>query len=316
MVIKIIYGNFLNNLEVMDDWMTFMMKAVKSLGHSAEFEQRVVPNHVNIVFDGFNDEFAKSILCQNNSKTPILLIATEFITGTTFNTFFPTPWYYNLSGLTFGRALPKHARVYKKRYNMFCNVASNAAAIWILSQNQLEPYKQVVQSENVFHLQFGFLDSFRSIHEVNSSAQDIDFLFTGSLTPFRQKILDQFNRKGRRVYQCEANTPQSIRNSFIERSRAVLNIRQNSCWPYPSTMRMYYHLMNKSLLISEKCPVTSELDEYILRFPSESFVDQCIHTAETTDLHHLAEQHYESFRAATSMKSNMDCLLEKSLSFH
>lgn len=310
MLVKIIYGNFSGNLEGMSDWMLFIKLALEEAGYGIEFEKKVTPNHINVIFDGFDEKFAETITSQNTQTTPIVIISTEYITGKTFNTFFTPPLLYRLSGLTFGRELSKHAKTYQKRYDLFLAASQKARGLWTLAPDQVALYQQVAQTNKVFHLPFAYLEKFSNLSRNTDSVQkNIDFLFSGTNTPYRRQILCQIQQRGYNVACTLPNTPQVIRNSMIARSRVALNIRQNDKWRYASTMRMFYHIMNHSLLISESCLAPSELDNYVIRFPPSTFVDQCCSLIEEGDLARKEQALFERFRIETSMKNNIELLM-------
>ena len=86
-------------------------------------------------------------------------------------------------------------------------------------------------------------------------------------------ILNELANKGLNVKVLEVMTPEYVRSSWINRSKVAINLRQHADWKYPSNSRYYYHLMNHSMLVSEKCEYDCDLSNYIEEVEAEKFVD-------------------------------------------
>ena len=143
------------------------------------------------------------------------------------------------------------------------------------------------------------------------SQRDIDFLFTGTLTSYRQQILESLRNKGYRVYSEPATTGQFYREQLLSRSCITLNLKQHSTWPYPSNSRFHYHLSHASLLLTEKCEYSCDLDVYVEQ--SCNIIPDAIISLNRGGYSERAEYALKKFSKERPMKDLMASLIKASL---
>jgi hypothetical protein len=80
--------------------------------------------------------------------------------------------------------------------------------------------------------------------------KDIDIVFSGAISPRRQKILDQLRRHGLRVEAC-FGVYGSARNQIIERAKILINIHQHEGLSVLEEVRLSFLLANRGFVISE-----------------------------------------------------------------
>lgn len=106
--------------------------------------------------------------------------------------------------------------------------------------------------------------------------KDIDILFTGTLTPYRIKVLDELRSRNFKVVALEAHMPAYLRNDYIDRCRLSLGLKLSEETKILSTMRAYHHLVHRIPHVFERTSIRSPLDPFINVIDSgEPFIEAC-----------------------------------------
>ncbi len=301
---KIIYGNHHSNAVQSMDTMMMIKLALLELGIHADFEKNVQRGCVNIIQEFFTDEYVEYIYAEAmHPNTQIILVVTEFITGSTFNDF--STLVKDIKGGYGDRFL------WRNRYENFKVVASLSTAIWTLSEHQLVGYQEICGADKVFYLPHAYIEAMQTVRQREAKDKNIDFLFTGSMTAYRTGVLEQLAEE-HSVVATDASTPAHLREDFIARSRIGLNIIQYEGWQYLSNSRMHYHLMNHSVLIAQQCEYGCDLGKYIFIFDQAHFVEQCLNLLEQTDTQQKFNEKCEAFKHEMPMLPIMEKLLDMS----
>ncbi len=308
MEFKLVYGNHNDDAVHMYDTLMLVKHGLASAGHKVDLSRYMVPGKINIIIEYFSYDFieaAKSVAA--SSGTEFILIATEFITGDTFNLFEPVSGedqficeHYNNLGS------------WKKRYLTFIKMYEMSRAVWHLSENQVSPYREKLRNDNIFYLPHGYLEGLSAVEVRPWHYRDIDIIFTGTLTPYRKSILDELALTGITIDSIPVSTPPYIRDDMVARSKLAINIKQNKNWKYPSNSRFYYHLVNASPLLSELTEYECDLSHYIMHADSINFLESCMELLERGE--GLIDEYRErqrEFRHDLPMKELAEALIDR-----
>lgn len=301
--IKIIYENHWNFGIHLADTLPLIRCGLELAGQRAHIEKALVPGALNIVVENFDEAFTERLLAAAASGTRFIIVATEFLTGATFNDFgkpadLPADKHYDNLGY------------WQTRYRNFLRVAGHAEAVWHLSEQQVPVYRAAVPCP-VAYLPHGCVAALRRVRLRPDVERDIDFLFTGTLTPYRREVLGALADRGYRVHSAPMLTAHFHREDLVSRTRIALNLRQHASWLHPSNNRIHYHLNNASLLLSEACAVACDLDPYVEH--GEPVVEAAIAALEHGHYTEKGEAAYARFANERAMGPLMRALLDTSL---
>jgi hypothetical protein len=306
MHVKIVYGNHWNFGIHVADTMLLLQKVFELAGHTADIERHFCPGSLNVLLEGFDDDFTTTV--EDGMETPgsrLLIIASEFLTGDTFNDFskIADASYYS------------DQDYWNNRFRNFRRLESHSLAVWHLGESEIIPYRKLLGHERVNYLPHYWVPGLARVAHRPDDSKDIDFLFTGAETAHRQEILDQLRNKGYRVVNMHALTAAFHREDLLARSKIALNIRQFDNWPHPSPSRFFYHLTNCSLLISEACHYQADIQEHVLTAPAGQFVSFCEqqleqgdYTARATYALSAFQQKHPMQERATELVSQLELL--------
>lgn len=317
----------------MEDYFRMLAGGLRANGHRVAFSAEPVAGRLNILIENFEERHVEAIrAAARESATRIVIIATEFLTGSTFNEFKtskrPAPGARALRVL---RALTPpaifhrlplggksalddpyaHVANWQRRYENFMQVAPLAAGIWCASEYVVPGYREATGHPNVDHMHYGHVEGGTRIDWLPDEERDIDFFFSGTITPYREGLLTRLEDAGYRVVRCGMFTPNYIRDNIVSRSRVCLNLKQNADWPYASTSRFQYHLENRSLLLTEATRFSCELSQYVEAAPSEEFFEACLSMLAAGRFAERGREAHERFRAGTSFAAEMNRLLAR-----
>ncbi|MCB1775983.1 MAG: glycosyltransferase [Candidatus Competibacteraceae bacterium] len=302
--IKIIYENHGAGIHTADT-LSMICQGLELAGYRADIEKELAPGHLNILLENFTDEFTERVLKLADTGTDFIIVATEFLTGNTFNDFressFGLPRDVHYDNLAY----------WVKRHHNFQRLSERALAVWHLSEHQVPVYRQALPGCRVEYLPHGYIAAFRRVVMRPDADRDIDFLFTGSLTPYRRRILSALEKQGYRVHAAPAMTAHFHREQLLARTRIALNLRQHAQWLHPSNSRFHYHLNNASLLLTERCHYSCDLDAYVEH--SSDIVNEAIMSLSCGHFSERAESALARFAKARPMGHLMASLMETSL---
>jgi hypothetical protein len=269
MEFKLVYGNHGKDPFHIMDTLLLVKLSLEALGHKADLEAQMTPGKTNILLECFTYDFVEAM--KEVARTPgteFIIIATEFVTGDTFNDF---------SHVDEEPALDSHYDIpqyWRKRFRTFLLAQEKARAIWHLADSQVDPFRQATGHPRVAYLPHGYVEGFARVRHKPAEHKDIDAIFTGTLTRHRHTLIRELEQRGiRAVATKPVNFVQ--REDLVARAKIGLNIRQTGRWRYPSNSRYHFHLSNDSLLISEQCEVKCDLSPYIIEADTGRFADCC-----------------------------------------
>jgi len=306
MEFKLVYGNHGKDPVQVYETLLLIKFGLESLGHKADLEHNLSPGKTNILIESFSYDFLE--VYKEFSTTPgteYIIVATEFLTGDTFNQFGePRPE---------GDDLPhyENPRYWRKRHRTFVEASQRARAVWHLSASQTGVYRHGLGLEHVHYLPHGHVAQLERVHHQSHEHKDIDVLFTGTPTAYRDQVLSDLRVRGLAV---RFSLPRSAvqREDLVGRSKVAVNIRQSAEWKYPSNSRYHYHITNSSLLVSERCDETCDLSPYVVEAEAGRLFEACDALTSGTRYRREARERLERFRAEMPMRPLMSDLLDAS----
>ncbi len=258
MKFKLIYENHGNFGLHIGDYFLYLKYALESCGHVADIEYEFSPGHINIVLEYFKDDFVTKVENSWCPGTGLIVIATEFLTGATFNDI------YQDSSETQEKGDHNVRRdFWQNRHDNFVRLLPRMNAIWHVADQQVPLYQQAFPGKIVEYMPHGYVDGFATVRHRSDEAKDIDVLFTGTMTSHRKNVLTSLSDAGLKVVASVLFTAPFHREDLVARSKLVLNIKQHPDWRHESVTRLFYHLCNDSLLITDQCDFPTDLHCYM-----------------------------------------------------
>lgn len=304
MMFNLIYSNHGNAPSHLEDWLAFVKCAIDDAGYGVRYSDKVCLRSVNILIENFSNSGALELCEAAANGAKYILIATEFMTNGTFNDFSDDP------------TLDTHysnAPYWLNRCMNFMLVASVSRAVWCVSEQQLSNYRGALGPDNVHRLELRFVPGYATRYQSDHTRKDIDFLFTGGMTQYRQSQLSRLHARGRSVTFLESKTPGFLRNDYLARSHLSLNIPQHRNWPHPSQMRYFYAIMHGGLLLSETCKFPCHLDPYVLHAAPDDFTEAAMAILSEAASSRPRTEMFERFREEMPSRDVMRALIERSL---
>jgi len=264
MKFKLIYENHGNFGIHVGDYFLYLKYALESLGHSADIEYAFCPGYMNIVTECFNDTFTDKVESLWTEDTGMIVVATEFLTGNTFNNI-----YQDKADSQMQSDHNQRKDYWKNRYQNFIRLVPKFSAIWHVSDEQQLVYQSAFSDTVVDYIAHGYCEQFPTIKHREDKDKDIDVLFTGTMTTYRQQILDSLKNSGLNVKTSILFTAPFHREDMIARSKLTLNLKQHPDWQHESVTRLYYHICNDSLLMTDDCRYKTDIHDYVIERKDE-----------------------------------------------
>jgi len=258
---KIVYGNHYNFGLSVSHTLMMLKHGLEDLGHRADIEKDLQPGFVNILIENFTNDYIATLEEQWTPDTRLIVIGTEIVTDGTFNNFSTDsgdtghPWDRRLDNY-------RNRPVLNERFRNFLSLAPRMDAVWHLAFQQVEPFKAHLPDTVVNYVAHGYTDRCATVRQLPDSEKDIDVFYSGSMTRYRAAILEELENAGFKMGVTHQMTAPFHRDDLVARSKLAINIRQDESWPYESNSRLYYHIVNDSVVLTEACPDSSDLHDY------------------------------------------------------
>ena len=259
---RITYDNHWNFGIHVTDTIKLAQKLFSSIGFEVEIAKSIDISKINILIENFDDEYTEKVMQAHKQGAEFIVIATEFLTGTTFNSFndFNSEEHYE-------------KKVYwKKRHDNFKKIAPISKLILHLSDIQVPIYQRAIPSTPVIYLPHVFFKSLVRFEMKPFRERDIDVLFTGTMTSYRQEQINLLSEAGFNVVVLPMLTADFHREDVVSRAKLTLNIPQSRDWAFPSNSRLYYHLLHNSPILSQETEVSCDLDRYVFHCQPDTLV--------------------------------------------
>lgn len=271
------------DLRAIEDWILTIMGMLRVVGSDVALGDRFATDRINVVLEGFDVSFLAEIESAAKRGSKIIIIATEYVTGNTFNQFKAlTPFERALLPVikikparsiikrVFHRRWRQHfdrTLEFTGRFRTFVRAAEVAQCIWVAEPNEVPAYTQLLGSgKRVVGFPYCWFES--SEYGINGwhtlGDKTCDVFFSGALTDYRLSLLGELEAKGFSVTKLPPTTPLFLRNHFADRARVVLDLKKNPDWGYISSLRVHYHLQRGDLVVCEKRKHACSLQPYVL----------------------------------------------------
>jgi len=275
------------------DFLLLLRLLIESAGHGC-VQDDTAGCHVFV--ECFKPSDAAAMAKLRKSGTAVVIVATENITGSTFNDFSRAPGSGHYGGTS----------TWKNRFDNFLLCASHATAIWCPfdAPKQLDAYRALVEVP-VVSLPFAHFPKFP---RVTHAAKTTDVFFWGTRTKHRDEVMARL--KGKYATTFPGFMHDTRRDMLTGQSKICLNLKQYRAWPIPSKMRCWYHLSNASCLVGETCAVPCDLDQYARTVPEAELDDACGELLKSGEWERLAAETYDRFAAECPGKPAAERLLD------
>lgn len=146
--------------------------------------------------------------------------------------------------------------------------------VWDFSQTNVHRLSAAGIATNIIWVPIGFSPE---LTRIESSGEDIDVLFYGSLNPRRNAILEALRARGLNVVHA-FGVYGAERDNLVARAKIVLNVHF-----YESGIlewgRVFYSLANRKVMVSEDSIVTTfeqGIEDVVHFAPYAQVVDKCV----------------------------------------
>jgi hypothetical protein len=253
----------INKLEDMACW---LWRGLEEAGHVACVSVgHLDPGAINIFFEYFPDRTLPVFDRLAQMRIPFGILCSEAVTGDTLNDYDSPD----------DMIVPSEGFTWKRRFENFRTVAGQAEFVWCVHAPSADRAKAFTRGGRSIFLQSGYVDARREAKPSPPEHKDIDVLFFGATTPYRQRILDQLRAAGLKVEAPDYYVPTFARTSLIERSRICLSLNMRENWPIPSVSRISYLINNGALVVWEKPPFETGHEPFSLAVPTDAVADVC-----------------------------------------
>ena len=247
----------------------YLCFSIESAGHECcILRNKLSSDRVNIVV-GAHNETDPGILKKIKQTGNYILAQSEIITGDSINNWADQ----------------------KSFAEVYLPLMRQAKAVWTGIETNVEALKKLgVEAD---HILMGYHPLMEEIH--HKQRKDIDFLFCGSITPHRKKLLDGLIKRGANVVTMFDDAAM-YRNDLIARARINLAPNQGPDMDHFSGSRIAYLVNNRSIVVVERCRDQAMYEHCFPWADTEQWVDLCVETLKRPDLHQLTEEYYERFK--------------------
>lgn len=259
--ISLVYGQHYNNFRIPECYF-LLQHAFAEAGVDARLNENLVDGQINIIVEGFKEEFSSSLpaFCRA-SGSKLFVLGTEFITDGNFNQF--------SQGNNTVASHYDNFNYWAQRFTRLQQATPYINGLFHLSENQVSTYQSTFDKPT-HYIPHGAIKSM--VNPITYTNKNIDVLFTGVMTPYREAILTACKNSGLSVAVGDTNTPAYLRADLNARSKVAVNIKQNEQWLHPSNSRFHYHLTNGTCLLSEATTIKCDLSRYVKETSYENLV--------------------------------------------
>ncbi len=176
-------------------------------------------------------------------------------------------------------------------HEVYVPLMRQASAVWHGLESNEKYFEQLgIQAEIL--PRFGYLQALEEI--VYRKKKDIDFLYYGSLTPHRVKLIDALKARGGNVV-CIFDEAAIFRNDYIARTRVHLAPNQGPGINH-ITARTLYLLNNRSVVIVERCHKQEWIEHCFPSADADGWADLCMETLHHANLDQLVDKYFENYK--------------------
>jgi len=272
------------------DLVMMLRNGARDCGYDAVASHEPVPGEWNILIENFGEEYQeKFIRSKWTPGTRYIFLCTEALTGAFFN-----------DGMVGGHWHYSNTNYWRKRFDSFRRLLDLTDELWVLAESQLNAYCTAFPDKKISLLPHGWVSGMATVQHRPESEKDVDFFFSGTLTPYRIKILQALDEQHRVAFSPQAGADY-LRTDLLARTKVCIAIPLSPGNRVPSVSRMHYHLQNSNFLLQLKYAEDCELDSYVLHASANDFVDWARAALDINNRREIAEAALSRFQAEMPM---------------
>jgi hypothetical protein len=274
------------------DMFRWLQAGLEELGHEVTFSnESFSPCAVNVVWEGFSPENGEEL---SNSGLEYGIIVTEFMDGSGFN-----------KGTPQSDQADRRDAAYNQRWRGFQAAAGRAKFFWSMVESNVDTLRQRTPAS---FIELGYS---HRLEPASSAEPEIDFSFTGILTPHRQRILEALERRAELVWY-RTLLPLAVRDALFAATRINLSINKTVDWQMPSPTRVGMALLSKRGIALDRTPQQTRQSSLVDSCPpGMDFVDFALERL-SQNWRLAAEMAFERYRSELPMKGIMERVLDES----
>lgn len=257
------YSHFLYDL------CKYICYSIESVGYDCCIQRnRMAADRTNILV-GSHNQTDPAVVSQIKQAGPYILLQTEVIRGDSINN-----WNNQKSFAT-----------------VYLPLMRQATAVWTGSEENIAALEKLHVEADM--LLWGYHPLMEEIH--HKKTKDIDFLFSGSISAHRKKLLDQLTAHGCKVVTMFDDAAM-YRNDLIARARVNLAPNHGAGLDHLGKSRVLYMVNNRAIVVVEKCFDQARYEHCFPWAETEHWVDLCMETLRRPDLAQVTEEYYDRFK--------------------
>lgn len=246
---------------------------------------KLAKDRINIIM-GAHNQTDPSVVNRIQQAGRYILLQSEIITGDSINRW----------------------AVKKSFADVYLPLMQGALVVWDGVESNIDQLKRHGISAELLRL--GYHERMEEI--IHKKNKDIDFLFCGSLTLHRKKLLDALTERGLHVVTMFDDAAM-YRNDLIARTRVNLAPNQGPGMNHLGGGRVLYLVNNRSVVVVERCMDQGRYEHCFPWAETDRWADLCLETLHRPDLGQITEEYYERFKKIR-MVDFMEPLIEICLS--
>lgn len=267
--VNVIYGNH-KNFSGIQDHIEYFSQGIFSVDAPLEInEANWFAGATNVIVEGNENNYYPQLinLKKNTKDSKLIVIVTEIIKNGRFNSA--------NSSHVYATNLYDNQYYWTKRYEDFLSLLPYVDGFVCVSETLISEYEKL--NKPLFYLPMACPQGFQKLTRVNRDQQYIDFLFSGTQTPYREKIISNLESKGFRVKVISPATTDYYREYYHSRAKLTIAPRLDANTKIISKMRAYYLLSRRIPHLFERTEEITDLHPYIEFCSSnDKFVEECI----------------------------------------
>lgn len=264
----------------------YLCFGIESAGYECcILRNKLTADRTNIIV-GAHNQTDPAVVDEIKQSGNYILLQSEIITGDSINNW----------------------PVQKSFADVYLPLMRQARAVWTGVETNIGALKKLdVEADRIF---MGYHPLMEEVHHKRN--KDINFLFCGSITPHRKKLLTELTACGGKVVTIFDDAAM-YRNDLIARTRVNLAPNQGPGMNHFGRSRVLYLINNRSVVVVERCHDQAMYEHCFPSADTEQWVDLCMETLRRPDLAQITEEYYERFKKIR-MIDMIEPLLDKFLS--
>jgi hypothetical protein len=256
------------------DTFEYVLQGLRNVGADIHYSlDYLTSDGINLLMENDVSSFSDEIILlkKRNPKTKIYLMVTEILgSDGIFNSANTLPEEWDQAQIYQNRSK------WEYRSKQFHKLVPYVDGFVVGAEPLIPGYSNL--GPKLKYLPLAPVPGHHPIDFLDYSKRDIDFIFTGTETPYRRKLLGALTAHGCRIASLNSHTPDYLRRHFFGRAKISLGIKLSERTQFMSKQRAHYHLINRIPHIFERTPDKNDLQEFVnFADPDADFVDTCRH---------------------------------------